>query len=341
MFKNRGRAQSGDAMEAGGAHGGKKKLRILAVLLLLAAAGGWYGVSRMSGDIRIAGQVESTLYTHICEVQGKVLEAPVEQGATVKKGDLLFRLDDTAQVYALEQLRLALVQKELAVTELEEGADAALLRQAQNGTAIALAAYDKAADEYARMEALYAEGAVPRTALDAAATQRSVAAAQLDSARQQERLVADGAGAEALEAARASAAQTESQIRQLEEALEKYKIPAAVDGVLVSKNIRAGDMAAPGTDLAEIAATGESYVVAYLPVDLAPTLAVGQILTVEKNDRAAAVPVASIDVKAQYTPKDLQTAATRNRDSVRLRLRLPPDAGFVPGEIVDIWIPRP
>ena len=210
----------------------------------------------------------------------------------------------------------------------------------RSNVAIAQATYDKAAEDYRDTSVLYAEGAVPRTVLDATTYQMEVAAAQLDSARQQVQSIASGAGEAALEAARAAVSQTESQIRQLKETIEKYTIVAAVDGVVVSKNYRVGDVVAPGYDLMEISVNGDSFVVAYLPVDRVPDLDYGQVLQVEGGDTNVMAAVVFIDVKAQYTPKDMQSAATKNRDSVKLRLQLPPDATFQPGETVTVVVPR-
>jgi HlyD family secretion protein len=258
----------------------------------------------------------------------------------VKQGDVLFVLDATAQIYALEQLELTLVQKEMALQQLSDGAGEEAVRQAKNAVVIAQATYDKAAEDHRSASALYAEGAIPRTVLDAAVYQMNVAAAQLDSARQQVQSIASGAGDAALEAARAAVGQTESQIRQLQETIQKYKISAEVDGVVVSRNYGVGDMVAPGYDLMEIAADEEVFVIAYLPVDRVPELDHGQMLSVEGSGYNALATVVFIDVKAQYTPKDMQSAATKNRDSVKLRLRLPSDVDFQPGETVTVIIPR-
>ena len=52
-------------------------------------------------------------------VRGEILEAPFEEGDTVHKGDVLFRIDASDVEHAIEQARLAVQQAELSVRQAE------------------------------------------------------------------------------------------------------------------------------------------------------------------------------------------------------------------------------
>jgi membrane fusion protein, multidrug efflux system len=78
----------------------------------------------LTGEIR--ARFESDLGFRVA---GKVVDRPVDVGATVRKGDLLARLDDQDQQNSLKsaQADLAAAQAELAQTQTEEGRQSKLL----------------------------------------------------------------------------------------------------------------------------------------------------------------------------------------------------------------------
>jgi RND family efflux transporter MFP subunit len=72
----------------------------------------------------LTGEIRSRFESDLgFRVAGKVVDRPVDIGATVRKGDLLARLDDQDQQNALKsaQADLAAAQAELAQTQSEEG----------------------------------------------------------------------------------------------------------------------------------------------------------------------------------------------------------------------------
>jgi HlyD family secretion protein len=49
--------------------------------------------------------------------------------------------------------------------------------------------------------------------------------------------------------------------------------------------------------------------------------------------------ISFIDVKAQYTPKDMQTSANKNKTSMKIKVNLTPDTPLKVGEKVELLIP--
>ncbi len=144
----------------------KARLPIIIILVIvIAAAGGWYYYSsnktKPTGPLSASGTVETTEISIAPEVAGKILEVNVNEGDAVKKGDVLFTLDntllqaqrnvavaarDTAQA-ALESAQSAsdtaiqaasqqLLQAQQALKDLNENADQA---RAQAELALAVA----------------------------------------------------------------------------------------------------------------------------------------------------------------------------------------------------------
>jgi len=109
---------------------------------------------------------------------------------------------------------------------------------------------------------------------------------------------------------------------------------------VVSKNYRLGSMVNPGYNLVDISADREKYVVCYVPIDESMGISYGQLITVRAGSVEYQGEVRFIDVRSQYTPRDLQTPATRNKVSVMVRLLLPADSSLNPGNNVEVIINR-
>jgi multidrug resistance efflux pump len=72
---------------------------LIIVLLLAVLVGGYFGIrallNQSSTALTASGTIEATEVTISPEIGGKVAEVAVDEGAPVKTGDMLFRLDDT------------------------------------------------------------------------------------------------------------------------------------------------------------------------------------------------------------------------------------------------------
>lgn len=312
----------------------KKFIPPLILIVIIALAAAFYG----RGDQNYTGVVEATLLSNASEVSGKILEMPIELGQHVAKGDLLAKIDSTDQEYAYQQLQLALKQKKLALSEQDTGSGGS---QAANSVSIAQANYNsaasasqKAALDYKNAQSLYSQGAITKDALDMAKVKYDSAASALAAAKAQ----LDNAKNSAPEnSAQLDVQLTESQLAEMKNTLDKFSILAVSDGVIMSKSYLPGDIVAPGYNLADIAADGEKYFVFYLPAEYVNSLDYDQKLTIKDNDgNSYSAIVKYIDVKSEYTPKDMQTAANKNKESIKIKLLLPKDCPLKPGQEAEI-----
>jgi HlyD family secretion protein len=263
------------------------KKRIIPVVFLLIAAGIAFFWSRgQERELTLRGEVEGTIYSQIADAPGKIIEMNVKLGSPVKAGDLIARLDDTDQRYALEQLQIVLEKRRLTLRSLHE--DIEPLRR------------------------LVEIGGKAQHELDIARLQETIAEADIREA--------------------------ESKIRQIQETLNKYEIRANCDGVLISVNYNLGAMVNAGYNLADISADNEKHVVCYFPSEHSIQISYGQLFTVRFDGKEYQAEVRFIDVKSQYTPKDMQTSATKNKVSVKVKLLLPPDTPLKGGNKVDVII---
>ena len=296
------------------------------------------------------GVVETSIYGHYSEVAGKIIELPVELGQEVKAGDVIAILDDTNERYNLEQLEKTLAKKQALLAELTLGVDPEELKQGQNNVSLAELAYenaqltrDKTKQDYEDALALWEAGALVQAELDRLKYQADLAEAavetaamQLDNARQKLALLQKGLPREKIAGAQADVELTQVQIRQSRDNLTKYTITALCDGTVISKNYLQGSIVAPGYDLVDIASATEKHLVIYVPKEYLSRLSYGQEAVIMSGEREYKGTVSFIDVKAQYTPKDMQTQANRNKESMKVRVNFSPELPLKLGERAEV-----
>ena len=332
----------------------KKKIIPLALILITGSVFLFLRLNRNAGLV-LPGEVEGSIYSQTAEVPGKIVEMNIELGSSVKAGDLIVRLDSTDQKYALEQMLIALEKRRLVLKSLLKGVKQEELEKARNDVSIAEAnvhsaeaTYIQARDDAEALAQLLNSGGVSKSELDKARLRELTAADALEAARrlaakagEQFSLLRKGADEETIALAEADIADMESRLAQMRKMLEKYEISASCDGVVISKNYGLGSIVNAGYIIADISADREKYVVCYVPKEDSMQISYGQIFTVKAGKNEYKGEVRFIDVKSQYTPKDMQTSATRNKVSVKVKLLLPPGASLKSGNKAEVVIGKP
>ena len=233
--------------------------------------------------------------------------------------------------YTLTQLELNLQKMKLALGEasLDKGGQASnAYAAAQASYKSASAAAQKALKDYENAKQLYAEGGISDSELEqarvfsaSAAGMESVALAQLKNAL-------SNAGQSNVEI---DIAILESQIDQAKDTLAKYTLTAPCDGVIISKNYGEGSIVAPGYNICDLASFEEMYVVFYVSEHKIADIQYNDEIQVNANGEHIFCTVKFIDVKSQYTPKELQTSANKSKTNFKVKLLVPPDASLKPG----------
>lgn len=303
------------------------------VLLLIVAVVCYFNLKDRNYYI---GEVEGVMVSHSAEVSGKILESPVQLGSHIKKGDIIAIIDNTNQKYVVEQLELNLQKAKLAVNGSKVGYGGT----ADNNYSVAKANYEsavviaeKAEQDYDKAKALYAESAISETAVDSAKVAYETAVSTVESTSAQ---VKNSSDKTAGNAADIDVALLESQLNQQKEILEKYTISAGCDGIVMSKNYSEGDIVAAGYNIADISSDKEQYAVIYFPEDKLDHIKYDQKAVVALDNDSVEGKIKYIDVKAQYTPKELQSAANRNQESIRVKVLLPKDCNVNVGQKIKV-----
>lgn len=182
----------------------------------------------------------------IPNVQGRVIEVPVEANVPLKQGDVLFRIDPAPYQFEVDRLEAALADASSNVAQIEEqlrAAEAATAQarsdvlasesefdrqaqeayeQAQAAVRQASAQYELARTQEERYRELVGKGTVAQVDYDRAKRQADSLLAQLNQAQAAEREAAEkitGGGAQ-LQAARDQLRRTEAQEREARLAFE-------------------------------------------------------------------------------------------------------------------------
>lgn len=331
----------------------KKRLVFLGLIILALIGIIFIKDNHFSSGPVLKGIVETSIYAHYSEVSGKIIKLPIELGQVVKAGDVLVVLDDRNERYALEQLQETLVKKKAVLAELSSGVDLEELRQCQNNVSLAEIAYenaqltrDRVNEDYEDVLALWEAGAIAQSELEKTEYQlklaeatSNTAAIQLDNALQKLALMQKGTPQEKIDAAKADVVLTEVQIRQTEDNLAKYTITALHDGTVLSKNFLLGNIVSPGYNLVDIASEIEKHLVIYVPKKHLPKIRYGQEVVMRSGGKEDKGTISFIDVKAQYTPKDMQTSANKNKLSMKVKVNLAPGTPLKVGEEAEVVIP--
>ena len=205
---------------------------------------------------------------------GRVLEVAVAEGAQVKAGDLLVRLES-------DELRAALAQSQASerqATARLDGLRSTGRSLAQAGVAQAASVLVAAQAELRRTTDLVGQGFISQARLDEARRAVAVAQAQLDSARAQQAATAepgtDTAQAQA-QLALAQAGRAAAEAR-LGEAL----ITAPADARVLARMVEPGQIVQPGRALLGLALAGPLQLVAQVDERYLAQLAPGQAAAV-------------------------------------------------------------
>jgi HlyD family secretion protein len=309
-----------------------------------------------SDRVRASGQVEATEVQISAPVGGRVLELKVAEGDRVTQGALIARLDTADADLARLRAVADRAQAEAQLRLLQAGARTEDIRQAQAQAASADADASAAATDLAaaeldaqRFESLLATDAASRKERDDAVAKRDVARARLRSSRDrvtaaQEvvRRLRAGARPEEIAAARAHVAAADAQIAIFEKAVQDATVTAPLPGVVSTKIADVGEILQPRAPLVVITDLDHAWANVYVDEPSVPRLRVGQQATVFTDAGGPGISgiVSFVADKAEFTPRNVQTAEDRSKLVYRVKVSVDNKDGVLkPGMPVEAELP--
>ncbi|MEZ5568607.1 MAG: HlyD family efflux transporter periplasmic adaptor subunit [Halioglobus sp.] len=269
---------------------------------------------------------------------GWIVDAAVHEGAHVEPGQVLFRLDDTAEQARLRAAQATLAEALARQENLATGARQPEIGVLQARLAESEAARDRAQAELARVQPLVERGIETAARGDAvtASYRQAVAAVQaagenlavaLQAARPAER----AAAAAAVTAAAAHRDDAQWQLQQRE-------IRAVAAGKVEEVFLTAGEYALAGTPVLSIFPDNALKARFFVPQALLSQLAPGKTVLVMADGAEGEVPatVSYISGDAEYTPPVIYSEGAREKLVFLVEASLPPGAALRPGLPVEV-----
>ncbi len=238
------------------------------------------------------GTFEATEVTVCAESAGILLRFSSVEGQPLTAGDEVALVDTTQIVLQMAQLRAT--QMVYDSQQPNHRKQVAALRER-------LAAAQR---EQKRYEELVADGAAPRKMLDDATTQADVLHREIDALES-----SLGTQTATLRSQREAA---EAQIKILADRLDKCRVMAPRDGIVLETYAEPGEYVTTGKPLLTMADTDEIYLRAYVTTGQLERLHLGQKVTVYAdygNGQRKEYPgtLAWISQRSEFTPKTILT----------------------------------
>lgn len=318
------------------------------------ALAGTVGCGGQAGDAapHASGYVEATDIRVASKVAGRVLAVEVTEGQRVTAGQVLIRLSTTDANLALTRLQAERAQADAQLRLLRAGSRAEDITQAEAQAAAAESERAAVATELAaarvdadRFEQLVQKRAGSEKQRDDAVVRRTLAESRLKAAedrvaaaRAQVARLTAGARSQEVDAARARLAAVDAQIATLDNDVAEATLTASADGVVSSRLVEPGELVAPRVPLLVIVDLDRAWATAYVEEPRVGSITIGQTATVltDGGDRLAGT-VTFVSPRAEFTPRNVQTASERAKLVYRVKVSVDNRAGILkPGMPVEV-----
>ena len=294
---------------------------------------------------RVSGQVDATQVQIAPEVGGRILEMSIAEGDRVKQGDVVARLDTRDVELALQRAQAERAQADAQLRLLQAGARREDVRQAEAQVAAASAEAAAAQTDLAaaetdlqRFERLLETNSGSQKQRDDAATRRDVARDRVRATRAREtgareavaRLRA-GSRREEIEAARARVAAVDAQIATLEKSKSDALVAAPIDGIVTERLLDPGEIVAPRVPIAVLTDLDHAWAEVFVDEPMIPRIKLGQAATVFTDAGGPGLPgkVSYVSSKAEFTPRNVQTAEDRSKLVYRVKIAVDNSKGIL------------
>jgi len=325
-----------------------RRLFLLAVAM---TAAGCRGTEAPSAP-RASGFVEATEVRISSRVPGRVARVDATEGQRVEVGATLVTLAATEIDLSLRRAEADRAQAEAQLALLVAGSRAEDIHQGEANVATAVsektaaqAELDAARADEARFEQLLRNRAGSQKQRDDAVSRRELAEARLAAAEDRRRAAAAalarlqaGARPEELSAARARVAAVSAQIASLEHDRNETVVVAPSAGIVSSRLVEPGELVGSGQPLVVVIDLDHAWANAFVEEPIVPTLRIDGDATVT-TDAGDALPgrIAYIASRAEFTPRNVQTASERAKLVYRVKITVDNSKGVLkPGMPVEI-----
>jgi membrane fusion protein (multidrug efflux system) len=246
---------------------------MLIVPAILIVAGAYYYLTSGGSVSTDDAQIRQDIVSVSPQVNGQVVQVFVRNGARVKRGDILFRIDSQPYRVALEQAQASLASAELQTQVLRTTA-------AGTGGDITGAEANLAIkrNAFSRQQALLKQGFTTKSAYDDAMNDVRSAETQLADARAR----AANAGAAVAPGEQPQIAQAQAAVDKATLDFDRTAVRATMDGVIENADkLQVGQMAVIGVGMVSLVHSSNAWVEANFKEKDVGRMVPGQRATIE------------------------------------------------------------
>jgi HlyD family secretion protein len=325
-----------------------KRLIIFLAIAALAAIAAvrlypqWFGKRHLENELKLSGNIEAHESLVSFKVTGRIVELPVDEGMTMKAGDLLARLDSDDYVQqvrmddATRHVRDRQLILGLAGTRVQE------LEAARQSVIDAQADLEQKKKDFARYQALYELDEITGQIRDQAATAVTRAQATLERAQEIYNELLEGTRKEELDVDRSNVHQARENLEMARIRLSYTVLRAPFNGIVLVRQAELGEVVSPGTPIVTLADLDHIWLRVYLPETDLGKVTWGQEVSVRTDTYPGKVyrgHISVISSDAEFTPKSVQTEQERVTLVYRIKVDVEnPNHELKPGMPADAYI---
>lgn len=310
----------------------KQRVKILIILLIITvSAGGYFFYFKKPAhvsQIRVSGNIEVTTVGVGFKIPGHVAKRLVNEGETVRKGQLVAILETADLELAVAEAQAQLMAARASLSELKNGSRRQEVLAAQAVVRRMEADTNNAGADDQRLQALFAMNAVSAQERERARTLYLMAQSRYEEAKEQLKLVMEGPRSEQIDLAQARAEQAEKQLSLAQTRLNYARVFSPLDGVVLSDNIEAGEYVTAGTPVVTIGDISQVWLKAYVNETNLGQIKLGQKAAVTTDTFPGKMypgHISFIASQAEFTPKTIQTTEERVKLVYRIKITVDND----------------
>lgn len=306
-----------------------------------------------SDKLRVSGHVEATETRIAAEAGGRILTLSVKEGDRVEQGQTILTLDTRDTELAINRAKAEQAAAEAQLRLVQAGSRAEDIRQAQSQVetarsevAAARVELNAAAQDLERFETLLKNNSGSQKQRDDAAARRDVARDRVASAESRVKTAQEvvaklqaGARKEEVDAARARVGTVTAQIAALEKGLGDATLKSPIAGMVTEKLVEVGEVVPPRAPAVVIVDLDHAWADVFVPEPAVPQIKIGQPATIftdaprqgsgQAGGNGLPGTVTYISPKAEFTPRNVQTAEERSKLVYRIRINVDNKAGVL------------
>ncbi len=321
-----------------------RKKTIYRVLVITSALSAFScrDATRDGSKLPVTGIIEAVETDIRAQVQGEVLEVFAQEGQTVKKGDLLCRLDGERIRFQLDQIKAGQDGAAAKLDLFKMGNKKEMIAMAKAQVEIAAKQLEIAAKDQERLARLLAQGAVSQSQKEKADLALKAAQEQAKSAEENYRMALRGREKQEIDMVLAEIQSLKSQEDLLLRQLRDTEVRCPSDALVETRQIEVGELALPSAVLFTLIDLKRTFVKAYVPERQLGLVKLGSPVEVACDALPGKTFKGRVDFisqEAEFAPKNIQTKEERLKLVYMIKAYLDNPAGELkPGMPVDVTI---